>query len=219
MTCMIHASTWKCVFGISKKTDPTFDSMPLRKPHTGNLKGWPDKWFYKYSKSFHKWLKHICFFRGFCSSSQGVIPNYISQFRVLYHQDLLFCVSQFSGLPLFEPRWSKSFELQGSDGCGLGVEVAFKRYGNQDVPLVTSPPEVQQFAPWKMLVGKALAIQQIPPCGAAWLTNDAQVSTLCFSSSGSRSKAYWQRDPWLLTDAVTSLHSPLIRHKNSPSTT
>ena len=91
--------------------------MIFRKPHTGT---WKDELTSGYAnKSFQKWLKHIVFLGDSVVKVKVRDPK-LSQFRVLYHQDLLFCVSQFSGLPLFEPPWSKSFELQRSDGCGLG---------------------------------------------------------------------------------------------------
>lgn len=77
----------------------------------------------------------------------------LSQFRVLYQQDLFF--SQFSGFPLFAPQcwWTKLdpslFELQRIGRVRAGVEVAFKRYGNQDVPLVTSSPWSSTVRPLK----------------------------------------------------------------------
>lgn len=75
----------------------------------------------------------------------------LSQFRVLYHQDLLFCVSQFSGLPPFwtAMTWKSFWTPRIGRVAGWGRSSHSKRYGNQDVESLV-PPEVQQFVPWKM---------------------------------------------------------------------
>ena len=210
--------TWKCVcvfcVYISKYRRTTFDSMPLRNDFRvltqvtskdGLTSGYINIILPQMAETY-------LFFRGFCSSSQGMWSQIIPISCLVSSGSFVLCFSIFGASTFLNRDDPSLFELQGSD------EVAFKRYGNQDVPLVTS-------SPWSSTVR---------PLKNGWLgrhPNHSANPTLRRCSTHQRSSGFHPlfQQQWLSFKGILTTRplagdwcryiSPLIRHENLSSTT